>query len=127
MKFVGLEEVIQIHDLMLRIGGGRAGIHDFSLLHSAVERPKAKFGGKFLYESIWLMAGALMQSMVKNHPFEDANKRTAYFTTARFLWKNSYKLKPEDQDVLRFMVGVDVKKFSTEKIAEWLRKNSKKT
>ena len=111
---------------MLLVGGGRAGIHDFALLHSAVERPKAQYNGKYLYTSIWLMAGALMQSMVKNHPFEDANKRTAYYTTKRFLRKNGYELKPGKKDVLRFMVAVDVEKTSTEKIAEWLQKNSKK-
>lgn len=126
MKFVALEEVIKIHDLMLEVGGGRSGIHDFSLLHSAIERPKVQYNGKYLYTSIWLMAGALLQSIGKNHPFEDANKRTAYYTTKLFLRMNGYILKSADKEVLRFMVGVDVDKTSTEDIADWLKKNSKK-
>lgn len=41
MQFVTLDEVLAIHDEVLIIAGGRAGIHDFTLLHSAIERPKA--------------------------------------------------------------------------------------
>lgn len=124
MRFISLEEVLGIHDLMLEIAGGRAGLHDFTLLHSAVERPKAHFGGEHLYATIWLAAAALMQSLVKNHPFEDGNKRTAYFSTMRFLHKNGYVLSPQDQEVLEFMVAVDVERKSVEEIATWLQKHA---
>lgn len=124
MKFVSIEEAYAIHERMLKVGGGRRGIHDFAMLHSAVERPKAQFGGKSLYNTVWLMAAALLQSMVRNHPFEDANKRTAYYTTKRFLFKNGYVLQPQKKDVLKFMVNVDVKHTSTEVISSWLKKNS---
>lgn len=126
MKFIGLDEVLVIHDRMLEIGGGRGGVHDFTLLHSAVERPKAQFGGKYLYTSIWLMAAALLQSLVKNHPFEDGNKRTAYFSTMRFLQKNSYDLIAGHDQIITFMVKVDVKNLNLETITRWLKKNSKK-
>lgn len=126
MKFVSIEEAYAIHERMLKVAGGRAGIHDFAMLHSAIERPKAQFGGKYLYDTIWLMAGALLQSMVRNHPFEDGNKRTAYYTTKRFLFKNGYVLNPKTEDVLGFMVNVDVKHTSHEEIAAWLKKNSVK-
>ncbi|MEK7521890.1 MAG: type II toxin-antitoxin system death-on-curing family toxin [Patescibacteria group bacterium] len=125
MKFLDLQEVHALHERMLKIGGGRSGIHDFAMFHSAIERPKAQYGGKYLYMTIWMMAGALLQSMVRNHPFEDGNKRTGYYSTKRFLYKNGFNLKPKDKDVLGFVVGVDVKHTSTEDIANWLKKNSK--
>lgn len=126
MKFITLDEVLVIHDRMLQIGGGRAGVHDFTLLHSAIERPKAQFGGKYLYSSIWEMAGALLQSMVKNHPFDDGNKRTAYFSTMRFLDLNGYSLEPEEREAIKFMVRVDVKNLTLEQISSWLRKIRRK-
>lgn len=126
MKFIGLDEVLAIHDRMLEIGGGRGRIHDFTLLHSAVERPKAQFGGKYLYASVWLMAAAFLQSFVKNHPFEDGNKRTAYFSTMRFLQKNSYDLVAKHDQIITFVVKVDTKNLNLETIASWLKKNSKK-
>ncbi|OGE18820.1 hypothetical protein A3E45_04500 [Candidatus Daviesbacteria bacterium RIFCSPHIGHO2_12_FULL_43_11] len=110
---------------MLEVGGGREGIHDFSLLHSAVERPKAQFGGKYLYSSIWLMAAAMLHSLVKNHSFEDGNKRTAYFSTMRFLRKNGHLLKVGEKDIIKFVVNIDVGNTPLEEIASWLKKNSK--
>lgn len=126
MKFITLDEVLAIHDQMLSIGGGREGIHDFTLLHSAIERPKAQFGGKYLYQSLWLMAAALLQSLVKNHPFEDGNKRTAYFSTMRFLDKNKYSLEAKEDELIPFMVSVDVEKKNIEEISSWLEKYSQK-
>ncbi len=124
MKFITLDEVIAIHDLMLEIGGGEKLIHDFTLLHSAIERPRAQFGGKYLYSSIWLMAAAMMQSLVKNHPFNDANKRTAFFTTLRFLEKNHYSLKIVEKEVIEFMIHVDIQNLDIETIANWLENHS---
>ena len=111
---------------MLKRFGGREGIHDFTLLHSAVERPKAQFGGEYLYTSIWIMAAALLYTLVKKHPFEDGNKRTAYTSTGRFLYKNGYILFSKHQKSVKFMVEVDVKNKTLEEIAVWLEKNSKK-
>ncbi len=125
MRFITLEEVLAVHDRMIEIGGGREGMHDFTLLHSAVERPKAQFGGQHLYATIWLAAAVLMQSLVKNHLFEDGNKRTAYFSTMRFLHKNGYILSPSKQAALTFMVAVVVERKSVEEIAAWLKKHTK--
>ena len=59
MNFLTLDEVLAIHERMVSIGGGRIEIHDFTLLHSAVEPPKAQFAGKYLYVTIWEMAAAM--------------------------------------------------------------------
>jgi len=126
MNYLTLDDVYAIHQRMIHIGGGRIDIHDFTLLHSAVERPKASFGGKELYPTVWKKASALLQSLVKNHPFDDGNKRTAYYSTKRFLRMNGYILNASLRDILLFMVSVDVKNLSIEQIGNWLKKHSKK-
>lgn len=125
MKFISLDEVLAIYDEMLKLYGGKAGIHDFTLLHSAIERPNAQFRGKFLYQSVWQMAAAMLQSLVKNHPFEDGNKRTALVSTARFLYKNGHDLFFDQDELIEFMVGVDTKNRSLEEITVWLRNHSR--
>lgn len=127
MKFITLEEILIIHDSMLEIGGGREGILDFTLLHSAIERPKAQFGGEFLYDSIFTMAGAMLHALVKNHPFLDGNKRTAFFTTLRLLNKNGYEIKAKKEDIVTFMVSVDTENRSLEEISAWLEKHTSPT
>lgn len=126
MKFITLDEVLAIHDRMIEIGEGKEGIHDFTLLHSAVERPKAQFSDKYLYPSIFLMAAALLHSLVKNRPFNDGNKRTAYFSTVRFLQKNKYILAPKEKEIVSFMVKVDTENKTVEEISDWLKKHTKK-
>jgi len=63
MKYLDIGEVIVIHEKMLEVGGGREGVADYRLLHSAVQRPIATFVGKPLYATIWLQAAALIHSM----------------------------------------------------------------
>lgn len=125
MKFITIDEVLAIHDRMLEIGKGQEGIHDFALLHSAIERPRAQFDGRYLYPSIFLMAAALLHSLVKNHPFNDGNKRTAYFSTVRFLHKNGYFLAPKDKEIISFMVKMDTKNKTIEEISLWLKTHTR--
>lgn len=125
-EHIDIGEVYAIHEKMLEIGGGRGGVRDFILLHSAIERPKTTFGGKFLYPTLWLQAAALMHSLVNNHPFNDGNKRTGYFSTMRFSALNGYDLRASNKELVIFSVNVDNKNPSLEKIASWLKKHSKK-
>lgn len=126
MRFLTLEEVYRIHQKMILIGGGRGDIHDFSLLHSAIERPIATFGGQDLYSTIWLKAAAFLHSLVKNHPFDDGNKRTAYYSTKRFLFLNGYIHFMKTDEIVRFMVSVDTENKSLKEIAAWLKTHSTK-
>ncbi|AKM79814.1 MAG: death-on-curing family protein [Candidatus Beckwithbacteria bacterium GW2011_GWB1_47_15] len=125
-QYVDIGEVYTIHQLIIKRAGTKASIRDFTLLHSAVERPKASFAGKDLYASVYTKAAALLQSLCLNHPFSDGNKRTAWATTHRFLWKNKCHLKAKTKDAIEFMIFVDIKKPPLEVIAAWLKQRTKK-
>lgn len=124
--FLDIEEVYIIHEQMIRIGGGRNGIRDFTLLHSAIERMKATFAGKSLYPSIWLKAASLIHSIIKNHPFNDGNKRTGFFSTLRFLNLNGYDIAAGKKEIVEFALSVDTKNLTLNQISRWLKKHSKK-
>ena len=96
------------------------------MLHSAVERPKATFGGKDMYATIFDKSAALLQSMILNHPFTDGNKRTAWATTHKFLWDNKYHLKTKRENAVNFMLSVDNDKLPLNKISSYLKSHSKK-
>jgi len=125
-QYVDIGEAYTIHQLVIARAGTKASIRDFTLLHSAVERPKASFNGRDLYPTVWLKAAALLQSICLNHAFSDGNKRTAWTTAHRFLWKNNYHLRAKTKEAVNFMVEVDTKKPTVEFIAAWLKKRSKK-
>lgn len=125
VAFVSMEEVVIIHEKMIEIGGGSSGIRDIELLHSAIERPKASFSDKYLYNSRLTMGSALLQSLVKNHPFIDGNKRTAFFTTLRFFEKNGLSFSLKEREIVSFIVSVATKNLSVEEIAHWLNVRKK--
>lgn len=95
-------------------------IPDFStrnsnLLESALATPQQTFGGVALYPTLTKQASMLFYSIIKNHPFQNGNKRIAVMTVLVYLFINNkwlsippldfYKLafkvaesKPEDKD-----------------------------
>ena len=95
MNWLNIDEVYEIHEEIIKKAGTIASVRDFSLLHSAVERPKATYAGQDLYPTIFVKAAALLHSLCMNHPFTDGNKRTSWASAHKFLWINGYHLKAE--------------------------------
>ncbi len=124
--FLDIEEVYRIHEAIIERAGTKAGVRDFSLLHSAVERCKATFNGQSLYPTLFSMAAALLQSLCMNHPFTDGNKRTAWASTKRFLWINDYHLKAKPHEGATFMVRVDNEKPDLKEISFWIKTHCSK-
>ena len=73
-RFVPLEDVLFIHEMIIELTGGKGGVRDFTLFHSAVMRPVASFGGEDLYKSVFDKEAALIHSLLLNHPFNDGNR-----------------------------------------------------
>ncbi len=85
MRYLSAEQVLFIHARVIDETGGAHDVRDIGLLQSAVARPKATFGGKDLYADVLSKAAALVESLARNHPFVDGNKRTAIISTGIFL------------------------------------------
>lgn len=106
---------------MVKRFGGSHGIRDIGLIKSAVARPQATFGGKYLYSSIFDKAAALLQSLLKNHSFIDGNKRTALTSAGLFLWKNGYRLVNSHKEEVEFAIKVDNGNLTIKQISRWLK------
>ncbi|GAB4218663.1 MAG: type II toxin-antitoxin system death-on-curing family toxin [Candidatus Microgenomates bacterium] len=126
IRYLLIEEVMAIHQTMIELFGGREDVHDFTMLHSAIERCKATFAGKDLYPTIFDKAAALIQSLILNHPFDDGNKRTAFTSCALFLFYNHYQLIYLKKEVIKFTLDIDSHKLNFEQISHWLKNHSKK-
>lgn len=127
VKYLEIDEVLAIHEEMIAQYGGKWPVHDFTLLHSAISRPRVTFAGKELYQTIFDKAAALIHSLILNHPFADGNKRTAITAGARFLFINGWFLELLLNKSIRFTLDIDSKKINLEAIAAWLRKYCRRT
>ena len=90
---IGIHEVMHAHFLLVdffsNIGEGIGGIgpKNLDMLHSALSRQFVQFGGKPKYVDRVEVAATLMYGLIKNHPFHDANKRTAFLVSLLHLQK----------------------------------------
>lgn len=86
-------------------------IPDFStrypnILESCVITPFQKFSGKALYPSLVARAAILFYLIIKNHPFQNGNKRIAITTLLLFLLQNRKWLRADTQELYNFTVWV---------------------
>ncbi|KDN80961.1 type II toxin-antitoxin system death-on-curing family toxin [Kitasatospora cheerisanensis] len=65
--------------------GDAAAVREPSLLQSALGRPRATVFGADAYPDVWTKAVALGESLARNHPMTDRNKRTAFESMLLFL------------------------------------------
>ncbi len=94
-------------------------LHDLNLLESALARPRnaASHEGADLIRQ----AATLLYGLVKNHPFHDGNKRTAYILTKAFLAVNETRLPPSTDDAFNMLIGVATGSLGQSAIESWLR------
>ena len=125
VEYLTLEEVLLLHARLVQRTGGSGGVRDVNLLHSALARPEATFGGKDLYPGLWHKAAALMYSLIKNHPFVDGNKRTALAAAGLFLELNGYTMTASNEEALEFTRRAAVGEIDVDSMAAWLETHSR--
>jgi death on curing protein len=125
IKYLTKEEVITGHYFMMKKMGDleQAGVKDHSLLKSAIFRLGQSEFGEETYPTLFDKAAALMDSLSKNHPFHNGNKRTAYIVVKSFLMINGYHLQFERDFAVNLMVDIVKGEYSLEDIAKLLQEN----
>lgn len=117
---IGLEEALAIHREVVAATGGSHGVRDMGGLGSALARPAASFGGVDLYPEPIDKAAALLESIIKNHPFVDGNKRAGYTLMRLTLRTYDLDLKAEDDEEYALVIQVATGKLDVEGIRAWL-------
>lgn len=123
-QYLTPEQVLFLHSRLVAETGGGQGIRDLGMLLSALGRPQATFDEKDLYPDLFSKAAALMDSLVRNHPFMDGNKRTAITAAALFLRFNGYRLVVENAEMVRFVLACAQSQRSLDEIVDWFRQYS---
>ena len=124
MKYITVKQILEIHKTLIEEFGGTKGIRSKAGLESAIFRIQATFDGKELYKNIFEKAAALFESLLKNHPFFDGNKRIAFLASTIFLEINGYKTKFNQAKTHDFIIKVLTKKTPLTKIISFFKMNS---
>lgn len=94
-------------DLLALAADLRVGpIQDLGLLDSAAHRPSASVFGRDAYPGIDAKAGALLESIVVNHPLVDGNKRLGWLAVVVFYGLDGIDLQAPDDDAHDLVTAV---------------------
>lgn len=77
-----------------------------NILESCLAVPFQKFYKKDIYKGLIGKGAILFYLMIKNHPFQNGNKRIALTTLLTFLYKNNKWLKMDNQELYNFTIWV---------------------
>lgn len=95
-------------------------VRDLGLVHSAIERPSTTLMGTGAYPTIDAKAAAMTESLARNHPFMDENKRSAWIALNYFLRINGHFIFATQDDAFEYIQGVATGRLSLEQSAAWI-------
>ncbi len=117
---IGLEEALAIHSELIRETGGADGVRDQGGLEAALARPYATFAGEDLYPDPVDKAAAILESVIKNHPFVDGNKRSGYTLARLVLVTYDLDLVADDQQEYDMVIRVATGQLDVDGIKAWM-------
>lgn len=106
MKNLTLDEVFYINESTIRNHGGSPGIKNQSLIESSLHSGLATFDGVDLYPTLEDKISMISYSFIKNHGFNDGNKRVGCIALLTLCHKNNMPIRPSQKDLINLGLGV---------------------
>lgn len=106
--------------LAAAVTGGDLVVRDLGLLDSAAHRPRATVLGVEAYDSLWLKAAALLDSIVRTRPLAEGNWRLGWVAVVTFCDLNGWWIDAETDDALDLVREVGRGALEVPKLAEHL-------
>ncbi|NMB55853.1 MAG: type II toxin-antitoxin system death-on-curing family toxin [Leptolinea sp.] len=97
------EQTLFIHYRLIHATGGEPGVRDLTGLVTALNTPASVENGREVYTGLYKKAAVLLDGMLRNKPFQDANKRTAIAAVDLFLRCNGQRLGVDQNELVRFV------------------------
>ncbi len=115
-------DALALHDRLLALHGGAAGLRDDALLKSALARAQQHYAyGES--PNIVDMATAYTAGLVRNHPFVDGNKRTGFVVGILFLELNGYRFTASEEDAAQAVLELAAGNLDEAGYSAFLRAN----
>ena len=120
MTNLTLEQLLQIHALVIASTGGSAGLRDLGRLEAAIATQSQQVFDQELYPSIHSKAAAIIRAIIADHPFVDGNKRTAMLAGLTLLKANGVGFRAKPGEIEDFAVLIATDKLDVPAITGWL-------
>ena len=121
MRYLALNEVLELHRRIIAQSGGASGVLNLSALESALAQPQMTFGGNELYPTLVEKVAALGFSLIQNHPFVDGNKRIGHAAMEVFSVLNGFEIVAPVDEQEQIILNTAAGKLPQSDLTAWLR------
>lgn len=125
MIILTLEQLLELHALVIDSTGGSSGLRDIGRLESAIATQTQNVFGEELYKDITEKSAAIVRAIIADHPFVDSNKRTSILTGLTLLEINNVAFIAKSGEIEDFAVKIATDKLDVPQIATWLKNHIK--
>lgn len=106
--------------LAAAVTGGDLVVRDLGLLDSAAHRPRATVLGVEAYDTLWLKAAALLDTVVRTRPLAEGNWRLGWVAAVTLCDLNGYWIDADTDAALDLVREVGRGAVEVPKLAEYL-------
>lgn len=121
INYLSIDDLININRKLIELQTPNEPIEvlNFNNLSSSQSRPsQVKYYQQT--DDMFVLASVLIESLIQNHPFANANKRTAMMSGYIFLLLNGYELTAPEDEVVEMARGLATKEYSLNELDSWL-------
>jgi death-on-curing protein len=119
VSFPTIDQVISLHDHVMKETGGAGGIRNRDVLEAALARVQMK-QEYFPDTNPGELAALLAASLVKAHGFTDGNKRASYGALIVTLTMNGMVLSADPDETIAAIVGAASGDMTEQELETWV-------
>jgi death-on-curing protein len=125
MEYLTLDDILNIRTQVSAAANDRFEIMSSNALMSALAAPRRSAFGAEAFPSLAEKAGALVYSLIQNHPFWDGNKRIATAALRLFLERNNARLATDERRLKGFTIAIASGRLRDQALVDWLKERIK--
>ena len=120
-NWVREDVVLAIHRRQIAEHGGASGIRDEGLLASALAKPRNILAYSEEDPDFAALAASYAYGIMRNHPFLDGNKRTAFVVCRTFLLLNGLDFSASKGEKFQTFLSLAEGGLSEAELGAWIR------
>lgn len=120
-RWIDPRALLLLHAETLAEHGGLAGLRDAGAFEAALARPQHIHAYEPSADAAWL-AAAYGFGIVRDHPFNDGNKRAGFLAIGLFLAMNNYELVADPVEAIEIILALAAGDLTEEELEIWIRR-----